>query len=115
MHRFLVPLSLVLILIPRSSQATPVTAFLRHPETEQHVYALGAVSMLAFTEITNGHKARAQCITDWYNAKGEDQFFAGVNLAPQAFKARFGISRDDETIAHIEILLIRLANEACPK
>ena len=115
MHRFLVSLCLVLILISASSQAMLVNAFLKHPETEQHVYAFGAVHMLAFTEAMDGHKARAQCIMDWYNAKGENQFFGAANLAPQAFKARFGFDRDDGTIAHIEVVLIRMANDACPK
>jgi hypothetical protein len=83
MHRLLVLLFLAMILIPQSSQAILISAFLKHPEEQQRVYALGAVSMLAFSVGINGDPARTKCITDWYEAKGDDQFFAALALSPR--------------------------------
>ena len=115
MHRLLVLLFLAMILIPQSSQAMPISEFLKHPEQQQRVYALGAVSMLAFSVGINGDPARTNCITHWYEEKGQDQFFAALALSPQAFKARFKFDITDESLGHVELVLMRLANETCPE
>jgi len=81
MHRLPALLFLAMILIPQSSQAMPISEFLKHPEQQQRIFALGAVSMLVFSEGINGHAARMKCITDWYEAKGDDQFFAAPALS----------------------------------
>jgi hypothetical protein len=113
MKRLLFLLSLAL-LIPQPSHAMPISAFLEHPQTEQHVYALGALSMMAFTEGINGHQPRMQCMTDWYvKGQGENQFFAAIRLSPSAFKARFGFDRDGD-IGLVELVIMRLGNDACP-
>src|SRR5271169_5014144 len=96
MNRLLFLLSLA-VLIPQPSQAMPISAFFQHPQTEQHVYALGALSMMAFTEGINGHKARMQCMTDWYvKGHGEEQFFDAIIVSPSTFKARFGFDWDSD-------------------
>ena len=115
MHRLPALLFLAMILIPQSSQAMPISAFLKHPPEQQRVYALGAVSMLAFSVGINGDPARTKCITDWYEAKGDDQFFAALALSPQAFKARFKFDINDESLGHVELVMMRLANETCPE
>ena len=115
MHRLLVLLFLAMILIPQSSQAMPISYFLTRPKTEQSIYAHGAVSMLAFTVGINGDPARTNCITHWYEEKGDDQFFAALALSPQAFKARFRFDPDDESLGHVEMVLMRMANEVCPE
>ena len=115
MHRLLVLLFLAMILIPQSSQAMPISYFLTRPKNEQSIYAHGAVSMLAFTVGINGDPARTNCITHWYEEKGEDQFFAALALSPQAFKARFKFDLNDESLGHVELVLMRMANEACPE
>ena len=115
MRRFLVLLFLAMILIPQSSQAMPISEFLKHPEQQQRVFALGAVSMMAFSEGINGHAARMKCITDWYEAKGDDQFFAALALSPKAFKARFKFDPNDEGLGYVELVLMRMANEVCPE
>jgi hypothetical protein len=115
MHRLLVLLFLAMILIPQSSQAMPIREFLKHPEQQQRIFALGAVSMLAFSEGINGHAARMKCITDWYEAKGDDQFFAALALWPRDFKARFKFDPNDEGLGYVELVLMRMANEVCPE
>jgi hypothetical protein len=83
MHRLLVLLFLAMILIPQSSQAILISAFLKHPEEQQRVYALGAVSMLAFSVGINGDPARTKCITDWYEAKGTISFSPRLPCRPR--------------------------------
>jgi len=113
MNRFLA-LLLLAALIPQPAQAIPITTFLQRPENEQHAYAAGAASMLAFTEGMAERAARANCITGWYRDKGQDQLYAALVLGPAAFKARFGFDREGNN-GHVEMVMIRLANEACPK
>ena len=115
MHRLLVLLFLAMILIPQSSQAMPISYFLTRPKNEQSIYAHGAGSMLAFSEGINGHAARMKCITDWYVAKGDDQFFDALALSPKAFKARFKFDPNDEGLGYVELVLMRMANEVCPE
>jgi hypothetical protein len=114
MRRSLVALSLALTLIPQAAQAIPISTFLQISEKEQRAYVAGAVSMLAFSELAADRSARTNCITGWYRGKGEDQIFAGLKLDPAAFKARFGVDRDGNN-GHVELVMLRLANEACPK
>src|ERR1035437_4923648 len=115
MHRLPALHFLAMILIPQSSQAIPISAFLKHPEEQQRVYALGAISMLAFSVGVNGDPARTKCITDWYEAKGDDQFFAALALSPKDFKARFKVDINDEGLGHVELVLMRMANDVCPE
>jgi hypothetical protein len=113
MHRFLIPL-LLAILLTQPSHAIPISTFLRQQQNEQRAYAAGGVSMLAFTEGMAKNETRMNCITGWYRGKGEEQLFAALQLDPAAFKTRFGFDRDGDN-GHVELVLMRLANEACPK
>ena len=115
MRRLLV-LSLFLgtILLAQSAAAMPIAAFLQRPRSEQTIYAVGSISMLAFTEGMNGHESRMQCLTDWYKGGGEGAFFTALNLPPDQFKARFGFDASDQGLGYVELVLMRLANDACP-
>jgi hypothetical protein len=113
MKRLLFLLSLA-VLIPRPSQAFPITVFLRQQPNEQRAFAAGALSMMAFTEGINHHEPRMQCMTGWYKGRREDQFFAAIKLSPSSFKARFGFDWDGDG-GLVELVMMRLANDACPK
>ena len=113
MHRFLVPL-LLPILVMQPSHAIPIATFLRQAQNEQRAYAAGNAAMLAFTEGMAKNPTRMSCITGWYSGKGEDELFAALRLDPAAFKTRFGFDRDGNN-GLVELVVMRLANEACPK
>jgi hypothetical protein len=112
--RKLLAVAVLLTLMPRPAAAMPILEFRTHPEEQQRVYALGAVSMLAFSEGMRDKEKRMQCITDWYGAKGEGEFFSALRLSPQAFKQRYGFREDDDSTGYVELLIMRLANDACP-
>ena len=112
--RKLLALAVLLSILPRPANAMLISEFRSHPEEQQKVYALGAVSMLAFSEGMRGNEKRMNCISAWYGAKGEGALFEALKLSPDNFKRIFRFSPDDETVAHVELLIIRLANDACP-
>ena len=113
MHRLPVALFLAVTLLPQSSQAIPISTFLQRPQNEQQAYVAGATSMLAFTEGVAGRSTRMNCITGWYRGQGGDQLFAALKLDSAAFKTRFGFDRDGNN-GHVELVLLRLINDACP-
>ena len=78
MRRILLPLTLALVVLPKPSQALPISDFLRRPANDQRSYAAGAASMLAFTEGMNNRAARTTCIADWYTMRGADQLFTAL-------------------------------------
>jgi hypothetical protein len=112
--RKLLAVAILLTLMPRPAAAMLISEFRSHPEEQQKVYALGAVSMLAFSEGMLGNEKRMNCSSAWYSAKGEGALFEALKLSPDDFKRIFRFSPDDETMAHVELLIMRLANDACP-
>ena len=113
MNRLLVALFLAVILLPQSSHAIAISTFLQRTQNEQQAYVAGATSMLAFSEGVAGRSARMNCITGWYRGQGADQLFAALKLDSAAFKTRFGFDRDGNN-GHVELVLLRLASDACP-
>ena len=116
MRRVLFLSALALLVSSQPSRAILISEFLQRAPIEQRAYAAGATNMLAFTEgLENNRAARMNCITGWYRTGGADQLFTALKLSPAAFKSRFGYDRNDDSLAHVELVLTRLANDACPK
>jgi hypothetical protein len=114
MHRLLAIL-LLLALIPRPAHALLIDDFIKdYNGHDQEIFAYGNISMYALKVGMDGNEARTHCMVDWYKEKGKEEFFTAITIAPVQFKAKYGFDKHDPAMAHVELLMIVLANRACP-
>jgi hypothetical protein len=76
MNRKYASFTALICVLATPARALTIPAFRSHPMNEQHLYALGAVNMLAFTrglEDEGGNPVDR--INDWYRTIGEVQLF----------------------------------------
>jgi hypothetical protein len=101
MNRKYASFTALICVLATPARALTIPAFRSHPMNEQHLYALGAVNMLAFTrglEDEGGNPVDR--INDWYRTIGEVQLFLALDESPAEFKARFGFYQDDRHLGH---------------